>query len=110
MNYVNKENAIALKELGFDVPVHGYFLPTETEIIMGSRENCNGIYNDITSAPDFLTTADWMNDQFKANIIFHPNGTTALAGNWFSEPDHRNAAITYAINQIKNLKSNEEQD
>ena len=101
MNYVNLENARALKELGFDVPcVIGYTESGKETIDTAFNKN---IYSSEISAPDFLTAADWLKEKHDIYIWFSSVVTivTKPDERWFSEPDHRNKAITYAIEQIK---------
>lgn len=110
-NYVNLENAKALKELGFDVPVTGYYDGVRDVLMYSIREKTNGHFHGLISAPDFLTAADWIYKITDGSIAL--NLFAGMSSVWkgaerivFKEAsDHRNAAIAYAIQQIKARKN-----
>lgn len=122
MNYVNKENAIALKDLGFEEKVLTYYFNNQADLFADDElrnYNLRSLDNPRVSAPDFLTVADWLFTKHQLEFTLRPNHTR-IWGGWgnykfpcnlvetsdeveFTEAhgDHRNAAITYAIEQIK---------
>lgn len=116
-NYVNRANAEGLKEIGFDVPVSGHYhihVNRDVPFFESPAKNFNQ-YQGEFSAPDLLTAADEIYSlgsgieiTFRANYtyVFNPFAE-GEAENRFSEVDgdHRNAALSYAIQLIKNRHS-----
>lgn len=110
MNYVNKENAIGLKEIGFDVPCRDYYQKHSKTIYFGDLEKPNNKSNDCYSAPDFLSAADWFYDKHNIEIAFRKsvsfvfyNTAKDVFGkkDTFRESDHRNTALAAAIKRVK---------
>lgn len=108
MNNVNKDNAIGLKEIGFDVPVLCYYnyesYDTEIYAVHYFSENHN-LDDRLYSAPDFLTAADWFYKKRGIYISLNPESTSisedGMIAEVISTPDHRNAAIAAAIKMVK---------
>lgn len=114
MNYVSKQVAIALKELGYS-PGDNFFpvYSPNSEPIFVNADMVDDCYIDeLIPAPDFLTAADWLSEKSNTSIqvVFSVGSSLvwrSYGRKYFYQADHRNASIAYAIQQIKKLKSNE---
>src|SRR5574343_472943 len=98
MNNVNKDNAIGLKDIGFDVPTPGYWntevLPNE--LMFDPPGEQGSVY---INAPDFLSAADFLFDKHNIEIAFRKSvsfvfyeGDNDVFGkkDTFRQADHRN--------------------
>lgn len=106
MNYVNKDNAIGLKEIGFQEQCFAFFMERGDGMI-GDHYNCWELCT--VSRPDFLTAADWFFPNHSIEIIFSVYRTklfSHITGEYIGvfgagDTDHRNAALAAAIKMVK---------
>jgi hypothetical protein len=111
MNYANRDAAQALKDAGFDVPVTSAYGTNGNLIHTDAAYNYNKSALSITSAPDFLTAADWISKKSDGKIrialcVYHTTfyNTPFNPPRVFESKDHRNAAIIHALQELKKLK------
>jgi len=129
MSYVNKENASALKHLGFQNKVLTYYLVREGDDNLYADDelknyNLNSLDYPHISAPTLQEAADWLLDNYRIQISFLPKCTTVLFlddpenenpgsvdtnFDWetietvYSHDNHRNRAISYCIEKINKI-------
>ncbi len=62
--FVPYEQALALKELGFDEPCLGYFHPLYKKLVIWEKESTNSSSNWV-SAPTFSQAFRWFREKYK---------------------------------------------
>jgi hypothetical protein len=72
--FVPYEQALALKELGFDEPCFGYHLDNKFQFFADVRScNTNSEFKFYPTAPTFSQAFIWFREKYDLDVIFKPH-------------------------------------